>query len=39
LVGVCVAEALGIAFVTADRRLCKAFPECAVAVDDAASAS
>ena len=36
---VCVAVALGVAFVTADRRLCKAFPECAVALENAASSS
>jgi predicted nucleic acid-binding protein len=36
---VCVAEALGVPFVTADRRLGKAFPECTVALEDAASSS
>lgn len=34
-----VAETLGAPFVTADRRLCKAFPECTVALEDAASSS
>jgi predicted nucleic acid-binding protein len=34
-----VAEALGLPFITADRRLCKAFPECAVALEDAVSSS
>jgi predicted nucleic acid-binding protein len=34
-----VAEALGLPFVTADRRLCQAFPKCAVALEEAASSS